>query len=310
MLEDLRLLVKSTPGLEQCECKIADLLANKGNSASVVLIELLTALDLMPLEAQAAFFKALYNSQESRLQEKLAMADVCMPWMPTLPLVNEFIACDGCNQSPLQGLRFKCKACPDYDLCAKCFTEKSLLHHGECDAHEFEIVTPWAKGVGRGLGKCCGKGFGKCKGKSKGKGKGKGKVFFAGSFNGTDARTEGYPMRPCARAGCELAATWHPTHCCEGCRVSGSQCHGLRCERVPVPVVEADASEEMKRQDHAKSVQQCSDDVFDFTFPVAVEDGRRLTISWNRADDPEQVAMLFLRSMASHMKSYQPSTTL
>jgi len=31
----------------------------------------------------------------------------------------------------------------------------------------------------------------------------------------------------------------------------------------------------------------------DFSYPVEVADGRRLTISWNRGDDPKQVALLF-----------------
>ena len=32
---------------------------------------------------------------------------------------------------------------------------------------------------------------------------------------------------------------------------------------------------------------------FDYTFPVELEAGRRLTISWNRGDDPSTVAMQF-----------------
>jgi predicted DNA-binding WGR domain protein len=34
-------------------------------------------------------------------------------------LVHENIACDGCQQSPLQGIRFRCLEC-EYDLCAQC----------------------------------------------------------------------------------------------------------------------------------------------------------------------------------------------
>ena len=30
------------------------------------------------------------------------------------------IICDGCEQSPLLGRRFKCKVCEDFDLCQKC----------------------------------------------------------------------------------------------------------------------------------------------------------------------------------------------
>lgn len=30
------------------------------------------------------------------------------------------VVCDGCEQSPIVGLRFKCTVCPDFDLCAAC----------------------------------------------------------------------------------------------------------------------------------------------------------------------------------------------
>jgi hypothetical protein len=34
--------------------------------------------------------------------------------------VHSDIQCDGCNQFPLVGVRYKCTVCPDYDLCASC----------------------------------------------------------------------------------------------------------------------------------------------------------------------------------------------
>ena len=34
--------------------------------------------------------------------------------------VHHGIVCDGCQQTPLQGRRFKCKVCRDYDLCQTC----------------------------------------------------------------------------------------------------------------------------------------------------------------------------------------------
>jgi len=36
------------------------------------------------------------------------------------PTVHEGVTCDGCNQVPIVGARFKCTVCHDYDLCEKC----------------------------------------------------------------------------------------------------------------------------------------------------------------------------------------------
>jgi len=98
-LEDLQKLVGSTPGLEQCQSKLDDLLASEGDSASQVLIELLTAIDMLPFEVQVKFLKSVFSSQEPRLQEKLASMDEWMCWVPLQPLQHEGITCDGCNAS-------------------------------------------------------------------------------------------------------------------------------------------------------------------------------------------------------------------
>jgi len=55
-------------------------------------------------------------------------------------------------------------------------------------------------------------------------------------------------------------------------------------QAVPAPQQEAKLSDELAAQPQAQ---------FDMSFPVVVEDGRRLTISWNRPDDPQQVAESF-----------------
>ena len=43
--------------------------------------------------------------------------------------IHHNIACDGCNVSPIVGNRFKCVACPDFDLCEACDAKGEYLHH-------------------------------------------------------------------------------------------------------------------------------------------------------------------------------------
>jgi hypothetical protein len=42
--------------------------------------------------------------------------------------VHASVVCDGCSTSPIQGIRYKCSVCPDFDFCEKCEAEKSHPH--------------------------------------------------------------------------------------------------------------------------------------------------------------------------------------
>jgi hypothetical protein len=44
--------------------------------------------------------------------------------------IHHGVKCDGCAVHPIQGTRYKCAVCPDYDLCEKC--ESSKVH---CNGH-------------------------------------------------------------------------------------------------------------------------------------------------------------------------------
>jgi len=45
------------------------------------------------------------------------------------------VSCDGCNQAPLIGDRYKCESCKDFDFCSKCYKE------GKHDKnHKFKII--------------------------------------------------------------------------------------------------------------------------------------------------------------------------
>eukprot|EP00930_Biecheleria_cincta_P082392 TRINITY_DN7212_c0_g1_i2.p1 TRINITY_DN7212_c0_g1~~TRINITY_DN7212_c0_g1_i2.p1 ORF type:complete len:901 (-),score=164.77 TRINITY_DN7212_c0_g1_i2:209-2857(-) len=47
---------------------------------------------------------------------------------PVTVEVHTGVICDGCNQGPIVGNRYKCNVCPDYDLCGKCFEQRHALH--------------------------------------------------------------------------------------------------------------------------------------------------------------------------------------
>ncbi|XP_014283636.1 sequestosome-1 [Halyomorpha halys] len=46
------------------------------------------------------------------------------------PVIHNGVTCDGCQQKPLQGYRYKCIVCPDFDICMNCEkSEKIHSHH-------------------------------------------------------------------------------------------------------------------------------------------------------------------------------------
>jgi len=53
------------------------------------------------------------------------------------PVVHHGITCDGCQQSPITGVRFKCRTCPDYDLCEAC--EAKNVHPADHPMVKFKV---------------------------------------------------------------------------------------------------------------------------------------------------------------------------
>jgi len=52
-------------------------------------------------------------------------------------VVHRGITCDGCQQSPITGIRFKCRTCPDYDLCEAC--EAKNVHPADHPMVKFKV---------------------------------------------------------------------------------------------------------------------------------------------------------------------------
>jgi len=52
-------------------------------------------------------------------------------------IVHHDIRCDGCREMPIQGRRYMCQTCNNFDLCRKCYVSQAA--HRE--KHDFSLVT-------------------------------------------------------------------------------------------------------------------------------------------------------------------------
>eukprot|EP00411_Alexandrium_monilatum_P016696 CAMPEP_0175235674 /NCGR_PEP_ID=MMETSP0093-20121207/27613_1 /TAXON_ID=311494 /ORGANISM="Alexandrium monilatum, Strain CCMP3105" /LENGTH=936 /DNA_ID=CAMNT_0016529603 /DNA_START=8 /DNA_END=2815 /DNA_ORIENTATION=- len=185
-MTDLTGLLASTAGLEHCAARLRELLASdeaggsRGDSpasdaaAGEALLAVLTSVDALPFEARVSLLQLFYAKQEAELLRQVDAADARLPAWAQVPLLHERVSCDGCAASPIRGPRFRCRECPDYDLCGECFASKGLVHGGPCSNHGFDCVfLDWRGSVAAALRAAregC-RGWTGWKGKCKGKGK-------------------------------------------------------------------------------------------------------------------------------------------
>ena len=43
-------------------------------------------------------------------------------------ITHQGYTCDGCNASPITGIRYRCSVCHNFDFCEKCEAEKPHSH--------------------------------------------------------------------------------------------------------------------------------------------------------------------------------------
>jgi predicted transcriptional regulator len=246
-------------GLEDSAGKMEAALAGEPISASEVLLGLLTAMIELTFSARVSFLEALYTGQEERIDGLFDMAQPFLAMLPPVPAEHRHVICDGCDQAPLRGPRFKCTSLPDFDLCARCFAEKDSSCGGKCNGHEFETITS-------------------CKGKGKGKGTGK--------WKGKRDDAE----QPATDAQCKREAE------CKGRRCTSQSCefHEPPRDKLSTPDAKNFADEPPAPNAAAAADDKASSPHFDVSFPVALGDGQHATLYWNLGDDPQQVAEAFV----------------
>lgn len=70
-----------------------------------------------------SFFQPFANLVEDYFQS------VAYSVLPPARLIHNLVTCDGCSKSPIEGTRWKCYICPDFDLCDECYETDALKHH-------------------------------------------------------------------------------------------------------------------------------------------------------------------------------------
>lgn len=162
----------------------------------------------------------------------------------TQEVEHENVSCRGCSMSPLRGARFKCRVCPDYDLCGACFAGVLSGHAHHAD-HRFECqlvcrlvkreqavggkeasVVPTDDETEDGLEseECR-----ECD---------DAQAWWPHKWYDNEQWQKGwswsdYDTEKACPGGCGFAVTWHATHCCKACFNTGWK-HGPKCWQLPV----------------------------------------------------------------------------
>lgn len=259
IINHLKELVVNKVGFEQCDLKLTQFI-NGECAASEAILSLLQTVQSLEFDSRMLFLMDAFKFLEEKINKILDDVDTYTPDVYKTTVEHLKIVCDGCGAKPIRGPRFTCKTRHDYDLCATCYVKAGRDEEKAGHEYEMHVLDYHSKAFGDMMAarkamaqQCC--------------------------------QPNPNPGKPCA-AGCGYATTWHPTHCCHACKMSGGQKHGGRCQKQKF---EKEAAEEEAASKEAASEKTS----FDLSFPVEVEDGRQLVIEWNFGDKPEDVAKDF-----------------
>ncbi|CAE8710908.1 unnamed protein product, partial [Polarella glacialis] len=130
LLQEVKDRAAVTAGLESFAAPLGEALSDAPGPRTLgqAILELLKALRGLGFEAQARFSEGLASHLLPLLDDILApqaegSRERSSPWCggpgPAAWQHHFGVECDGCKAAPLVGPRFKCPACPDYDLCGR-----------------------------------------------------------------------------------------------------------------------------------------------------------------------------------------------
>mmetsp|Transcript_83547 Transcript_83547/g.147695 ORF Transcript_83547/g.147695 Transcript_83547/m.147695 type:complete len:728 (+) Transcript_83547:96-2279(+) len=235
------------------------------------------------------------------------------------------VICDGCNASPIKGPRFNCQTLPDFDLCESCHAKKADIHGGLCADHEFlRIDKPF-----HGFHGCPMQGFfkGMCKGKGKGKWQEEPRKSGEEEQQKTAAdisETLSFPVEVADGRSLqirwmrgedphrvalgfahehniqvdELAAIEDFVHLAEAsicANVKEPEADGPKCERLEENAKEAVKEAKIEAAADGKVEVAPKAAPLNFSFPIILDDGRKLHMQWQRGEDLKEVAMAFAK---------------
>jgi len=100
--------------------------------------------DWISLKSEQEWREAL-NIQMNLLQRgqnQLLRVQVSLrnPAKVHISVIHEGVECDKCHTQNIQGIRYQCKDCSDYDLCERCYSRRHTFH--DMDHHFTAINVP------------------------------------------------------------------------------------------------------------------------------------------------------------------------